>query len=411
MKKIVFGSLIIIVLAGLTITGIILVRQKGNNALSFEAVTVTRKDVNAFVLATGSVKPMIGAEVKVGARISGKVEHLYANIGDKVEQNQVIAEIEKVDLEAKVLQKEAELRVARATLFAISNQGPKETEIARATEMASKALLWPSLNAELGYGYKDDEFPLKEKDISTGLVFSIPLFSGTVNQNIKKAKAGLKLAEARYSDDLKIAEARIDQAKSDLVFTQVQLSYATIRAPISGTIASVSTQAGETVAAGLNAPTFVTIIDLERLQVDAFVDETDIGRIKIGQKSVFTVDTYSDKEFEGVVTAIYPKAIIQENVVNYDVVIKITSPIKELLRPDMTASVTIYQGERNGVLMIPQKAIIKEGGNKFVLIKLPDGTSQKKIIETGMRKGNDIEIISGINEGDTVIIENNNLSK
>ena len=89
MKKIVFGSLIIIVLAGLTITGIILVRQKGNNALSFEAVTVTRKDVNAFVLATGSVKPMIGAEVKVGARISGKVEHLYANIGDKVEQNQV----------------------------------------------------------------------------------------------------------------------------------------------------------------------------------------------------------------------------------------------------------------------------------------------------------------------------------
>jgi len=159
------------------------------------------------------------------------------------------------------------------------------------------------------------------------------------------------------------------------------------------------------VAAGLNAPTFVTIIDLNRLQVDAFVDETDIGKVKVGQKAVFTVDTYPNKDFEGIVAAIYPKAIIQENVVNYDVVIEITSSIKNLLRPDMTASVTIYQEERKGVLMIPQKAVEREGGIKFVLVKMPDDTLQKKTIKTGIRSNNDIEIVSGLNEGDVVVIE------
>lgn len=215
----------------------------------------------------------------------------------------------------------------------------------------------------------------------------MPLFSGQDIYNIKQSKSNKEAASAA-----------LEHAK-------IQLSYATIRAPISGVIASVSTQEGETVAAGLTAPTFVTIIDLNRLQVDAFVDETDIGKVKIGQKAVFTVDTYPNKDFEGIVRAIYPKAIIQENVVNYDVVIEITSPIKNLLRPDMTASVTIYQEERLGVLMIPQKAVQREGSNKFVLVKMPDDTLQRKTIKTGIRSGNNIEIVSGLNEEEVVVIE------
>ena len=158
-------------------------------------------------------------------------------------------------------------------------------------------------------------------------------------------------------------------------------------------------------AAGLKAPTFVTIIDLNRIQVDAFVDETDIGKVKVGQRAVFTVDTYPNKDFEGVVSAIYPKAVIQDNVVDYDVVIDISSPFKNLLRPDMTASVTIYQKERKGVLMIPRKAIIREGGHKFVLVKQANGPPRKKAVKTGMSSGSNIEIVSGVSEGDTVVIE------
>jgi len=369
MRKMLFVTIAIMMLVGLSVAGTFLFRNKNNGSSSFKTVRVVKKNISSSVLATGSVEPMVGAEVKVGARISGKVEHLHANIGDKVEEGQVIGEIEKADLEAQVSQNEAALKAAEAGIG------------------ISKASLWPSVSAETDYGFKDTRYPPQKEDAFAGLKVSMPLFSGQDIYRIKQSKSNK------------------DAARAALEYAKIQLSYATIRAPISGVIASVSTQEGETVASGLTAPTFVTIINLDRLQVEAFVDETDIGKVKVGQKAVFTVDSYPNKDFEGIVSAIYPKAIIQENVVNYDVVVKIISPFKNLLRPDMTTSVTIYQEERFGVLMIPQKVIEREGGNKFVLVKMPDDTLQRKTVKTGIRSGNDIEIISGLNEGDVVVIE------
>jgi macrolide-specific efflux system membrane fusion protein len=215
----------------------------------------------------------------------------------------------------------------------------------------------------------------------------------------------MPLYNGQNSNAINQSEAFKEAAKAAVELSKVQLSYATIKAPISGIIASVTTQKGETVAAGLNAPTFVTIIDLSRLQVDAFVDETDIGRVKVGQKALFTVDTYPDKEFTGTVKAIYPKAIIQDNVVNFDVVIKIDGSNAELLRPDMTTSVTIYQKERNGVLMIPRAAVIKEGNGKFVPVKNESGNFENREVRTGVTSGSYIEVVSGINEGDIIGIK------
>jgi multidrug efflux pump subunit AcrA (membrane-fusion protein) len=302
----------------------------------------------------------------VGARISGKVEHLYANIGDRVEKDQVIAEIEKKDLEAQVAQAEANLKAADAGVG------------------ISKASFWPALSAETDYGFQDTTYLPQKGDHFAGLKVTIPLFNGQDSYSIKQQ------------------EAVKESAKAAVEYVNIQLSYATIKAPISGVIASVTTQEGETVAAGLNAPTFVTIIDLSRLQVDAFVDETDIGRVNVGQKALFTIDTYPDKEFNGKVKAIYPKAIIQENVVNFDVVIEIDSSNIELLRPDMTTSVTIYQEEKKGVLIIPRAAVIKEENSRFVLVKQADGTFEKRAIKTGAQSGSDIEVVSGLNEGDTI---------
>ncbi len=396
MKKIIFL---------MTILAIVGITRISVESSPLKTVRVIKKNIVSSILSTGSVEPVIGAEVKVGSRIPGKVEHLYSNIGDEVKKNQIIAEIEKSDLEANVFKKEAELKTAEAALFAINHQRPKDIEKAKAALGESKALFWPSLNAEVGYGYKDDVFPPQQEDTSAGLKVSFPLFNRRDNYNIQKAKSDLELIKIRYQDDLKIAQARVERAKADLVLSKVQLSYATIRAPISGVIASVSTQEGETVATGLTAPTFVTIIDLNQLQVDAFVDETDIGKVKVGQKAIFTVDAYPNKDFEGIVKAIYPKAIIQENVVNYDVVIEINTAYKNLLRPDMTANVTIYQKERKGVLMLPQKVVKREGGHKFVVVKMSNGTLQKKIVRTGIRDGRDIEIVSGLDEKDIVVIQ------
>ena len=366
MKKNLFVLFALTTLSGFAFAGNFFFQGKEGKNASFENVTVKRKNISSSILATGSVKPIVGAEVKVGARISGKVEHLYANIGDRVEKNQVIAEIEKMDLEALVAQSEANVKAAEAGIG------------------VSRASLWPVLSAETDYGYQDTAYPPQQGQNFAGLKVTLPLFNGQDLYTIKQSKATKEAANAA------------------LEFSRVQLSYATIKAPISGVIASVTTQEGETVAAGLNAPTFVTIIDLSRLQVDAFVDETDIGRVKVGQKALFTVDTYPDKEFTGKVKAIYPKAIIQANVVNFDVVIEINGPNIELLRPDMTTSVTIYQEEKKGVLTIPRAAVIKEGSSKYVLVKQDSGTFEKKAIKTGMQSGSDVEVVSGLNEGDII---------
>jgi len=360
---------LLVILALLLFTSVVagwsLGQRNKSDAPAPETVKVIRRDVSSTVLATGTVKPEVGAEVRVGARISGQVEHLYANIGDHVEKGQVIAELEEADLQAAVERARAEVKVAEA----------------RVADATARTKL-----ADLDWQRQQN---LIKKDF-------------TSQQLLDKA---LKEKESAHAGH-KLAEKQLDAARAALKEAQVKLSYATITAPLSGVIASVSTQQGETVAAGLNAPTFVTIIDLKRIQVDAFVDETDIGKVRRNQKAAFTIDTYPNKDFEGVVSAIYPKAIIQDNVVNYDVVIDIDSPSKRLLRPDMTASVTIYQDVRKGVLMIPQKAVLRESGRKFVFVKEPDGTLQKKTITTGISSNSNIEILAGLSEGDAVVIEN-----
>jgi len=373
MKKIIL-LVSILTIAGLSVA-VVSLHKKQKQPSQLETITIRKKNITSSILATGSVKPIIGAEVKVGARISGKVERLHANIGDRVEKDQVIAEIEKRDLEAQVAQAEASLKASEAGVD------------------ISKAAFWPDLSAETAYGAKGPTYFPQEGENFAGLKVTMPLFNGQDLYTIKQSKATKEAVRAA------------------LEYAKVQLSYATIRSPISGVIASVSTQEGETVAAGLLAPTFVTIIDLSKLQVDAFVDETDIGRVKAGQRAVFTVDTYPDKEFEGVVSAIYPKAIIQENVVNYDVVINITSPFDGLLRPDMTTSVTIYQDERKDLLMIPRKAVKKEGDAEFIFVKTQEGALVKKEVKTGLRHRNEVEIVSGLKEGDTVVTASNEAEK
>jgi len=324
---------------------------------------VIRRDFSSTVLATGAVKPQVGAEVRVGARISGKVEHLYANIGDPVRKGQVIAELEKADLEAAVTKARAEVKVAGA----------------KVADAASRAKL-----ADLEYHRQQN---LIKKDF-------------TSQQAVDKALKEKESARA----GLNLARKQLDAARAALEEARVKLSYATITAPISGVIASVSTQQGETVAAGLMAPTFVTVINLRHLQVDAYVDEVDIGNVQTGQRCVFTVDAFPSREFHGTVAAIYPNAVIQENVVNYDVVVQITDPYEALLRPEMTASVTIFLKKRQRVLAVPARAVKREHGKNIVYVPMKTGPEPRRV-GIGWKDGQWIEITAGLKEGETVLLE------
>jgi RND family efflux transporter MFP subunit len=168
-------------------------------------------------------------------------------------------------------------------------------------------------------------------------------------------------------------------------------------------VASVSTREGETVAAGLNAPTFVTIVDLKRLQLDAYVDEVDIGRVKVGQDAVFTVDAFPDKEFKGRVTAIYPRAVLQDNVVTYDCIVGIDTPYAGLLRPQMTASVTIMVENRENVLVLPVRAVKRRAG-KSVVYRMKGDRIEEVPVTTGWQDEALVEVASGVSEGEEVLL-------
>lgn len=367
--------------------------------LAPQTTTVITRDFSSSVLATGAVKPQVGAEVQVGARISGKVEHLYANIGDTVKKGQVIAELEKADLEAAVAKSQAELAMAEARLSSVKALRPREVEKAEAemrqrqatVELAKKEIIRQKNLLKQDFTTKQARDRAQER-------------LSVARAQLAAADKTLELARTRLIEDQKLAKAEVARAKAALANAEVKRSYATLTAPISGVVASVSTQEGETVSAGLKAPTFVTIIDLKRLQVDAYVDEVDIGKIQTGQKCIFSVDAFPAREFHGEIVAIYPKAVIQENVVNYDVVAEITDPYNGLLRPEMTASVTIYLEKREQVLAVPAKAVKRARGKTIVYV-LKKGGIEPRQVKIGWKDGQWIEIAAGLQEGQKVLLK------
>jgi macrolide-specific efflux system membrane fusion protein len=374
-------------------------RDSGSAEGIAETATVERRDFSSSVLATGAVHPQVGAEVRVGARISGKVASLKANIGDRVSRGQVIAELEKADLEATVAQREAELELAEAKLAAVEELLPKEIQKAE-LDISRWQATCTLCEQEI-----QRQSQLLEANVTTQQSFEEAQERLTIAKaELASAEKAYELLQARFGADRKQASAEIARARSALSNTEVQLSYATITAPIEGVIATVATQEGETVAAGMQAPTFVTIIDLERLQVDAYVDEVDIGKVQPGQEALFTVDTFPGRDFKGRVTAIYPKAVIQDNVVNYDVVVEILDPDGGILRPEMTASVTVLLEQKTGVLAIPAKAVKRQQG-KTVVYTARDGRLEMREITVGWKDGQWIEVLGGLEEGQLVLLE------
>lgn len=339
---------IILIFITFILLWLFLFRQDNKSNTELQTVVAERRDIGSSVLATGIIKPKVGAEVKVGSRISGVVKKLRANIGDYVQAGQVIAEIDDAELRAKLNQNLAAVNKARA-----------DYDYAKLNMERQASLLEQNYISRQTYDLAENAF--------------------------------------------KIADAQLKQAEANAEVAKVQLSYTSIYALTSGVIASVSTQEGETVMAGLAAPTFVNIIDLTRLEVQVYVDETDIGKILIGQEATFTVDTYSDTDFKGNVTAIYPKAVIQDNVVNYIVVVEIIDFKDKILRPEMTATVTIHLETRKNVIAIPSKAIIRERGERFVTV-MENGTAISRKIKTGWYNSSFTEVVDGLNEGETVLL-------
>jgi multidrug resistance efflux pump len=359
---------------------------------------VERRDIQARVAATGKINPAVGAEVRVGSRISGRVQRLYANVGDVVRRDQLIAELEKNDLLALHEQRRAEFSVVQARLSSVEILRPKEI-------LKAEAAL---ADAEAATQLAEADYIRQQAMFRDGLIPAQSLDAALKDRDVMRARVlaarrEVDLAGQRYETDLNEAKAQVTQAAAVLRVMEAQLSYAEIRAPIGGVVGSVSTQEGETVAAGLSSPTFVTIIDLKKLQVDAFVDETDIGKIRTGQVAVFAVDSFPNRDFQASVAAIYPKAVIMDNVVYYDVVLRIDEPLTGGLRPEMTANVLITLDARSGALTVPVQAVRRDQGKNVVYLER-NGQLVRQVVQVGVRDGERVEVINGLREGERVLM-------
>jgi len=341
------AALVAVAVAFMVITRVS-AKQAAEPSETAEVVRVTRREIGSVVKATGVIKPMVGAEVRVGSSVSGVVSRLFVRIGDKVEKGKLLAELDARELVARRDASEAALRLASANLTY------SRTDLKRKQELNTVRVIAPS---------------------------------------------ELDLAQQAYG----VAEQQYRQAQANLADAVTQLSYAKIFAPIAGTVESVSTQEGETVAASFAAPTFVTLLDLSRLEVWAYVDETDIGRIHVGQNGSFTVDTYGDDEFTGKVTAVYPQAQIRDNVVDYLTVIRFQTPRDRVLRPEMTTTVRIRLERHQNALALPVRAIHREGKQQFVMLRVAN-RPERRWITTGLRDDSHWEITSGLHENDEVFV-------
>lgn len=366
--------------------------------IDLDTYLVTQRSFSPAVTALGTVKPQVGAEVRMGARIPGKVEHLRANIGDFVKKGQIIAELEKAELNAGVEKRRAELERALANLSAKEILGPLEIEKLQAER--DRLISIRDLDER---EYERQKALYNDKLTSQQILDQAREEMLKATKDLEVSSKALQFAESKLEEDLKQLKTEVESAEAAVKIAEAELSYATLRAPISGIIASVSTQEGETVAVGLSAPTFVTIIDLERLQIETYVDEVDIGKIEIGFKATFSVEAYPSIDIEGEVSAIYPKAILRENVVFYNVVVKSLNPRQVILRPEMTANVSIFLEPRKNVFAVPVTSVKKTGGSSFVYL-IKKGKPVRQEVQVGLQMGRFIEIKEGLNEGDEVLV-------
>lgn len=328
MKKIVIPAVIGLVLIVAAVWGWQAFGPRNEGGLEIETAPVEARNLSRQVASTGAIAPLI--TVEVGSQLSGQILELMADFNDEVEAGQVIARLDPQTFETRVREAQANLEVAQSQVSVsqanLTRARAEAREAERAFERARELV-------ERGT-YSQVQFDSAETARDSGL-------------------ASVLVAEA----NLRNSRASLDQRQAALESAQLDLGRATIRSPIDGVVIDRQVDVGQTVAASLNAPIlFIIAQDLSRIQIEARVDESDIGQIQVGQPVSFEVDAFREREFSGAVRQVRLAAITEQNVVTYTVVIEADNPGQRLL-PGMTANVNIITGDVEGALTVPATAL------------------------------------------------------
>ena len=400
--------IIIAVVSVLAIAAILALKpfSKKETAINFNTVKVEKGSISNTVTATGIIEAI--KTVNVGTQVSGIINHIYVDFNDLVRQGQLLAKLDETPLRTQLAQSQSSV-----------DQATSQLHFEEATYNRLKVLYDKKLIAQTDYDQ--------------------------ALYNFENSKASLA------------------NAKSALDRAQVNLAYATITSPIDGVVLNRAIEEGQTVAASFSTPTLFTIVnDLTQMEVQTSVDEADIGKIVKGQRVEFTVDAYSDLKFEGTVSQVRLQPVTTNNVVTYVVILNAPNPDKKLM-PGMTASAIIYVEEKTNTLLLSGKAIrftpdqaylkkmfekmktsgsmpkmqagVPTGANGMTQTmpagQTPQGVSSQaavlstmnndpatktiwvkdektglrpNVIKIGIDNGTSVEILSGLKEGDDVVI-------
>ena len=391
-KRIIYGVIAAVVV--LLVAGALIAATSGGTKIDpSKLAKVEKGDLAKSVVATGKIEPITKVEVKCKA--SGIVK-LLVDYGDRVKQGQLLAQLDKVEIQAQVDQSRAALEAADANLKSaqadyerakVDAEGPDVPPLKRAYDraigMAKEGVVSASA---LDDAQKNYELALNKQNV---------------------AKAQVTVLKAKIAQ----AQAVVAQDQANLKQLEEQLSYTDIVSPIDGIILSRDVEIGDAVSSilvlGSTATLVMTLGDTSEVYVKGKVDESDIGKVYLGQPARIKVESFKDKTFTGKVTKISPMGVEKDNVTTFEVRVSINNP-EGVLKAMMTANAEIILDEHKGVLQIPEGSIIYDK-DKNASVEVPDPKAKdgkrKVAVNIGISNGAKTELLKGLKEGDQVVLQ------
>jgi HlyD family secretion protein len=355
---------------------------------------VTRGDVARSVVATGKIQPITKVEVK--SKASGIVEKLYVDINNQVHKGQQLAQLDQQEILAQVDAQRAQLAAAEANVTIYEANIAQDKVNAAAPDLPMyKATLDRNREMQQQGIVSRQALDDANKDYQAALT----------RRDSSKAQIGVDMAR------LKQAHAQVMQSKASLNQFEEQLGYTNIVAPMDGVILSRDVEIGDAVSSilvlGSTATLVMTEGDINQVYVQGKVDEADIAHVYMGQPARIKVESFRDRVFLGKVTKIAPLGVEKDNVTTFEVRVSIDNPGGEL-KANMTANAEILLDEHKGVLTVPENAVIYDS-KKSAAVEIPDKKQKdgkRKIpVKVGLSNGSVTEVLSGLKEGDTVLLQ------
>jgi len=392
-KRIIYGVIAAVVLL-VIVGGVIAATSGGTKIDPSKLAKVEKGDLAKSVVATGKIEPITKVEVK--SKASGIVKKLYVEYGDRVKKGQVLAELDREEIQARVDQARAQLEASSASLNGtradlirarVDAEGPDVPLLKRAYERAQGMAKEGVVSASaLDDAQKNYEMSLNKQNVS---------------------KAQLQVLEAKIGQ----AQGQVSQDRANLKQLEEQLSYTTIESPLDGIVLSRDVEIGDAVSSilvlGSTATLVMTLGDTSEVYVKGKVDESDIGKVYLGQPARIKVESFKDKTFTGKVTKISPMGVEKDNVTTFEVRVSINNP-EGVLKAMMTANAEIILEEHKNVLQIPEGAIIYDK-DKNASVEVPDPKAKegkkKLAVNIGISNGAKTELLKGLKEGDQVVLQ------